>query len=264
VPTLAVAAPAAGITAVMEHVSESLTGAREPGGDNLDAEVARALGLAERVTAETVSVALALPPEVDEGAEAAGKFFGSLPGGGVRTGATLATSGLAWKAGDGPPQEIGVVELPATPAGLVAGQVAQDRLSHEAGLRTFVLVPAGRVVLAVAGDGGSHVPALDARLATLWKGACRPATAAEAMAAARRLLSLLYGDAAQATARAAAAVFLPVVPTDSQLLGTEAREVTAVLAGLPAWEKVPRFARGRAPQIVAPPPRKSGVRKSTS
>jgi hypothetical protein len=264
VPTLAVAAPAAGITAVMEHVSESLTGAREPGGDNLDAEVARALGLAERVTAETVSVALALPPEVDEGAEAAGKFFGSLPGGGVRTGATLATSGLAWKVGDGPPQEIGVVELPATAAGLVAGQVAQDRLSHEAGLRTFVLVPAGRVVLAVAGDGGSHVPALDARLATLWKGACRPATAAEAMAAARRLLSLLYGDAAQATARAAAAVFLPVVPTDSQLLGTEAREVTAVLAGLPAWEKVPRFARGRAPQVVAPPPRKSGVRKSTS
>ena len=204
VPTLAVASPAAGVTAVMEHVSEVLATAGSPAGDDLDAEVARALGLAERVTAETVSVALALPPEVDEGAEAAGKFFGSLSGGGVRTGAASATPGLAWKAGEGPPQEIGMVELPSTTAGLVAAQVAQDRLSHEAGVRTFMLVPPGRVVLAVGVEGGPHVPALDTRLASLWKGACRPATAAETAAAARRLLSLLYGDAAQATARTAA------------------------------------------------------------
>jgi hypothetical protein len=263
VPTLAVASPAAGVTAVMEHVSESLAAGGPAGSDDLDAEVARALGLAERVTAETLSVALALPPEVEEGTEAAGKFFGSLSGGGVRTGATLATSGLAWKAGDGPPQEIGVAELPATTAGLVAGQLLQNRLSREAGLRTFMLVPAGRVVLAVGADGGSHVPALDARLAALWKGACRPATAGEATAAARRLLALLYGDAAQATARAAAAVFLPVVPAEAALLGTEAREATAVLAGLPGWEKLARFARGRAPQVVVPP-RKGGVRKSAS
>jgi hypothetical protein len=247
----------------MEHVSESLAAAGSAGSDDLDAEVARALGLADRVTAETLSVALALPPEVEEGAEAAGKFFGSLSGGGVRTGATLATSGLAWKAGDGPPQEIGVAELPATTVGLVAGQLLQNRLSREAGLRTFMLVPAGRLVLALAGDGGAHVPALDVRLAALWKGACRPATAGEATAAARRLLALLYGDAAQATARAAAAVFLPVVPAEAALLGTEAREATAVLAGLPGWEKLARFARGRAPQVVVPP-RKGGVRKSAS
>jgi hypothetical protein len=245
----------------MEHVSESLSAGKSAGGDDLDADVARALGLADGVTAETLSVALALPPEVEEGAEAAGKFFGGLPGGGVRTGATLATSGLAWKASDGPPQEIGVAELPATTAGLVAGQLLQSRLSHEAGLRTFMLVPAGRLVFAVAGDGGAHVPALDTRLATLWKGACRTASASEATAAARRLLALLYGDAAQATARAAAAVFLPVVPAEAALLGTEAREVSAVLAGLQGWERLARFARGRAPQVVAPP-RKAGVRKS--
>jgi hypothetical protein len=264
VPTLAVASPAAGVTAVMEHVSEVLATAGSPAGDDLDAEVARALGLTERVTAETVSVALALPPEVDEGAEAAGKFFGSLSGGGVRTGAASAAPGLAWKAGEGPPQEIGMVELPSTTAGLVAAQVAQDRLSHEAGVRTFVLVPPGRVVLAVGVEGGPHVPALDTRLASLWKGACRPATAAETAAAARRLLSLLYGDAAQATARTAAGVFLPVVPTEAGLLGMDARDVTAVLAALPRWEKLARFARGRAPQVVAPPPGKAGVRESAS
>jgi hypothetical protein len=264
VPTLAVASPADGVTAVMEHVSESVTTAPASGGDDLDAEVASALGLADHVTAETVSVALALPPEVEEGVEAAGKFFGSLAGGGVRTGTTLATAGLAWRAGEGPPQEVGVVELPSTAAGLAAGQVAQDRLSRGGGLRTYVLVPPGRVVLAVGGEGGAHVPDLDARLAALWKGACRPVSAAEAAAAARRLLSLLYGDAAQATARAAATVFLPVVPTEAELLGTEGREVTNVLASLPSWDKLPRFARGRAPQVVAPPPRKGGVRKSGS
>jgi hypothetical protein len=182
----------------------------------------------------------------------------------VRTGAALAAPGLAWKAGEGPPQEIGTVELPSTAAGLVAGQVAQDRLSHEVGVRTFLLVPAGRFVLAVAVEGGAHVPALDTRLASLWKGACRPATAAETAAAARRLLSRLYGDAAQATARTAAGVFLPLVPTDAGLLGMDAREVTAVLTALPRWEKLARFARGRAPQVVAPPPRKGGVRESAS
>jgi hypothetical protein len=264
VPTLAVASPAMGVTAVMEHVSESLAASVPPGGDDLDTEVARALGLAERVTAETLSVALALPPEVDEGAEAAGKFFGGLQGGGVRTGTTLANPGLAWNAQEGAPQEVAVVELPSTTAGLVAGYVLQDRLSRTGGLRSYMLVPTGRVVLAVAGEGGAHVPDLDARLAASWKAACRPTTGAEATTAARRLLSLLYGDAAQATARAAAAVFLPVVPTEAELLGIEARGVSTVLAGLPAWAKLARFARGRAPQVVAPPPRKGGVRESGS
>ena len=156
------------------------------------------------------------------------------------------------------------MELPSTTAGLVAGQLVQDRLSHEAGVRSYEMAPAGRVMLAVAGEGGAHVPDLDARLAARWKAACRPATAPEATAAARRLLALLYGDPAQAVARAAAAAFLPVVPTEADLLASEARAVNGALAGFPAWEKLPRFARGRAPQVVAPPPRKRGVRESGS
>jgi hypothetical protein len=262
VPTLAVASPAGSVTAVMEHLSDTLSEAGAPTGDDLDTEVARTLGLAQHVTAETVSVALALPPEVEVGVEAADKFFGGLTTGGVRTGTALATPGLAWRAGDGAPQEVGVAELPSTTAGLVAAQVARDRLSTVAGLRTYLLAPPGRVMLAVGGEGGAHVPDLDARLAALWKGACRPVTATEVTAAARHLLALLYGDAAQATARTAAAVFLPVVPTEAELLGTETRQVSSVLASLAVWDKLPRFARGRAPQVVAPPPRKGGVRKS--
>jgi len=104
---------------------------------------------------------------------------------------------------------------------------------------------------------------LDARLATLWQGVRRPAQAAEVGAAARRVLAAFYGDAAQATARAAAAVFLPVVPTDAELLGLEPLEVNAAIAALPAWEKLVRFARGRAPQVAVPPPRKGSVRKSS-
>jgi len=264
VPTLAVASPGTGVTSVMEHLSESLTAPGPSASEDFETDVARALGLAERVTAETVSVALALPPEVEVGVEAADKFFGGLEGGGVRTGTTLANPGLAWHTQDGAPQEIAVMELPSTTAGLVAGQLVQDRLSHEAGVRSYEMAPAGRVMLAVAGEGGAHVPDLDARLAARWKAACRPATAPEATAAARRLLSLLYGDPAQAVARAAAAAFLPVVPTEADLLASEARAVNGALAGFPAWEKLPRFARGRAPQVVAPPPRKRGVRESGS
>jgi hypothetical protein len=262
VPTLAVAAPSSAIIAVMERVSDSLTAAQPARGDDLDSEVAHAFGLSERATAESVSVALALPPEVDEGPEAGRKFFGSLPGAGVRTGPTLANPGLAWKLGDGSPQVVGTVELPATVAGVVAGQVVQDRLARAEGVRTFLLAPPGRPILALAGEGTAHVPALDARLADLWKGARRAAAAAEVTAAARRLFAVLYGDAAQATARAAASVFLPVVPGEAALLGIEAREVSAVLAGLPNWEKLARFARGRAPQVVVPPPRKRGMRES--
>jgi hypothetical protein len=263
VPTLAVASPAAGVTSVMEHVSEVLAAGGSPAGDDLDGEMARALGLAERVTAETVSVALALPPEVEEGVEAAGKFFGSMSGGGVRTGAALAAPGLAWKAGEGPlpgDRDGGVAVHRRRPSGSRSRGPAVPR----GGCAHLSAGTAGRFMLAVAVEGGAHVPALDTRLASLWKGACRPATAAETAAAARRLLSRLYGDAAQATARTAAGVFLPLVPTDAGLLGMDAREVTAVLTALPRWEKLARFARGRAPQVVAPPPRKGAVRESAS
>ena len=54
-----------------------------------------------------------------------------------------------------------------------------------------------------------------------------------------------------------------VVPTDAELLGLEPLEVNAAIAALPAWEKLVRFARGRAPQVAVPPPRKGSVRKSS-
>jgi hypothetical protein len=262
VPTLAVAAPSAAIIAAMERVSDSLSAAQPAQSDDLDSEVAHALGLSQRATADSVSVALALPPAVDEGPEAGRKFFGSLPGAGVRTGSTLANPGLAWKVGGGPPQVVGTVEFPATVAGAVAGQVVQDRLARAGGVRTFQLVPPGRLVLAIAGEGTAHVPALDDHLADLWKGARHAATAGEVTAAARRLFAALYGDTAQATARAAASVFLPIVPGEAALLGIDAREVSAILAALPSWEKLARFARGRAPQVVVPPTHTRGVRES--
>ena len=263
VPTLALAVPAGQVTDVLERVSDVLSSPRPPTEDDLALAVARALGLADRVTAETVSVALALPPEVEEGGEAAEKFFSNLQAGGVRSGAAALNPGFVWKPGDGAPEEAGVVELPPTPAGLAVGQIMRDRLGREPGVRTVTLAPPGRFVLVVTGEGGAHVPELDARLATLWQGVRRPAQAAEVGAAARRVLAAFYGDAAQATARAAAAVFLPVVPTDAELLGLEPLEVNAAIAALPAWEKLVRFARGRAPQVAVPPPRKGSVRKSS-
>jgi hypothetical protein len=263
VPTLALAVPAAQVTDVLERVSDVLSGPRPPVEDDLALAVAHALGLADHVTAEAVSVALALPPEVEEGGEAAEKFFSNLQAGGVRSGAAALNPGLAWKPGDGAPEEAGVVELPATPAGVAVGQIMHDRLGSEAGVHTLTLAPPGRLLLVVTGEGGAHVPELDARLATIWQNVRRPAQAAEVGAAARRVLTIFYGDAAQATARTAAAVFLPVVPTDAELLGLDPREVSATIAALPAWDKVVRFARGRAPQVAVPPPRKGSVRKSS-
>jgi hypothetical protein len=263
VPTLAVAAPAAAVVAMMEQVSDAFTAPQPPAPDDLAAEVARAEGLAEHVAAESVSVALALPPEVDEGPEAGRKFFGGLQGGGVRTGATLPTSGLAWTVREGEPAVVGAVDLATTTAGLVAGQVIRDRLDGQTGIHTAVLAPAGRVVLTVAAEGGAHVPAVDAWLVALWNGARRPCTPAELTTATHRLVADLYGDAAQATARAAASAFVPQLPTVASLLSAEAGQVSAFLARLPGWEQLPRFARGRAPEVVVPRRHGRGVRKSS-
>jgi hypothetical protein len=262
VPTLAVAASGSAVIAAMEQISDALSAPPPPAADDLAADAARAEGLAERVAADSVSVALALPPELDEGPEAGRKFFGFLQGGGVRTGAPPPGAGLAWSVREGEPDVVGTVEIPPTTAGVVAMQVVRDRLAAEGGVHAFVLAPPGRVVLAVEARGGAHVPAVDARLAALWKAARRPCSPAELTAATHRLFSALFGDAAQATARAAAAVFLPPLPKAEGLLATEPREVNSVLTGLPGWERLPRFARGTAPEVVVPPGRPRGVRKS--
>jgi hypothetical protein len=264
VPTLAIAAPAASITDAMERASESVSSARPVARDDLEAEASRMLGLAESLTAETLSVALALPPEVEVGTEAAGKFFGSLPSGRVSAGVAPAGPGLKWTVGEGTPQVLGIAELPPSAMGLVAWQVLHDRLTQENGVRATALAPPGRLLLAIASEGGENVPALDGRLAALWKGALRPASSAEAGAAAHRALACLYGDTAQAAARAAAAAFLPTVPTQAELLGTDVAQVNKVIAALPAWEKLTRFARGAPPPASDQPGHKGSVRKSRS
>jgi hypothetical protein len=46
------------------------------------------------------------------------------------------------------------------------------------------------------------------------------------------------------------------------LLATEGSDVDVALRGLPSWEQLARFARGRGPEVVVPPTRRRGVRKS--
>ncbi len=256
---VAVAAPTAAITDVLERMSEAATAVRPAAHDDLEAAVMRGLGLTDTPAAEAFSIALALPADVELGGEAVGKFFGSIPSAGVTTGVAGGQPGLNWTVTGEAPQLAAVVDLPPTVAGLVAGQLLRDRLAQQPGIVSALLAPPGRLVLTVGGSGGAHVPALDASLSGAWRGVRRPASAGEVTTAARELLAVFYGDPAEATARRAAAVFLPVVPTEPELLSTGAPEVGKVLAALPAWDALTRYARG-----IAPPekPAKPGVRKS--
>ncbi len=263
VPAVAVAAPAAALTDVVEQMSDGVTSVRPAAHDDLEAVVMRSLGLADVPAGEAFSIALALPADLEVGGEAAGKFFGSIPPGQVTAGAATGGPGLNWTVSADAPEVVGVVDLPPTAAGMVAAQLLRDRLALEAGITTMLLAPAGRLVLTVAAAGGPHVPALDTRLAGVWKKAVAPKTAAgEVATAAREVLAAFYGDAAAATARAAAAAFLPFVPTEADLLGAEPAEVGKAIAALPAWEKLARYARGQAPPPPAPRPGKATVRKS--
>ena len=262
VPTLAVAAPAASITDVMEQASESVSVARPSVRDDLEAEATHALGLSDALTAETLSVALALPPEVEIGTEAAQKFFGSFASGQVRAGTASVRRGLNWTVGPGAPEVIAVVDLPQSAVGLVAWQVLHDRLGLERGVRVTALAPPGRLLAAVASEGGTDVPTLDGRLASLWKSVVRPASSAEVSAAAQWTLAALFGDTAQATARAAAAAFLPAVPGQAELLGMDVAQVNEAIAALPSWDGLTRFARGAPPATAGQTERTTGVRKS--
>ncbi len=263
VSTVAVAAPAAALTDVIEQVSDGVTSVRPASHDDLEAVVMRSLGLADVPAGEAFSIALALPADVEVGSEAAGKFFGSIPPGRVTAGAATGGPGLNWTVSADAPEVVGVVELPPTAAGMVAAQLLRDRLALESGTTTMLLAPAGRLALTVAAAGGPHVPALDSRLAGVWKKAAAPKTSAgEVVVAGREVLAAFYGDVAVATARAAAAAFLPLVPTQADLLGADPAEVGKVIAALPAWEKLARYARGQAPPVATPPPGKATVRKS--
>ncbi len=263
VPAVAVAAPSAALTDVIEQVSDGVASVRPAVHDDLEAVVMHSLGLANVPAGEAFSIALALPADLEVGGEAAGKFFGGIPPGQVTAGAAAGGPGLNWTVSGDAPEVVGVVELPPTAAGMVAGQLLRDRLAPEPGIATMLLAPAGRLVLTIAAAGGPHVPALDARLAGVWKKAAAPKTpAGEVAAAAREVLAAFYGDAGAATARLAAAAFLPVVPTEADLLGADPAEVGKTIAGLPPWEKLARYARGQAPPTAPPRSARPTVRKS--
>jgi hypothetical protein len=263
VPAVAVAAPAAVLTDVIEQVSDGVTSVRPAAHDDLQATVMRSLGLANVPAGEAYSIALALPADLEIGGEAAGKFFGGIPPGQVTAGATTGGVGLNWTVSADNPEVAGVVELPPTAAGMVAAQLLRDRLASEPGITTMVLAPVGRLALTVAAAGDPHVPALDGRLAGVWRKVSALKTSpGEVAAAGREVFAAFYGDAAVATARTAAAAFLPVVPTEADLLGADPAEVGKVIAALPAWEKLVRYARGVAPPATPPRPAKLTVRKS--
>jgi hypothetical protein len=262
VPTVAVAVPRPEVAGALEQLVQSLAGSHAPVIDELEGDAAASLGLHERITADTVSVALSLPADTELGTEAARKFLADLPTTEVRAGATLATPGLNWSVREGEPRELALVELPISVAGLVAARLLAIRLAAVPATSVRALAPPGHLFLEVRCDGGAHVPALDGRLGAAWAAARRTATVAETEAARQDVEATFFGDLARATARAAAAPFLPIVPDAPALLAVTAVDVNRALAGLPAWDSLVRFARGVAPQVVLPPSAGGGVRKS--
>ncbi len=260
VPVVTAVVPPADVTAALEAVADALAVAQQPPPVGLARDVAAAVGLRETVTADMLSLALALPPEAEEGVEAARKFFSQLPSGSVHSAVTPAGPQLVWTPDAAVPRLAAVVELPASSAGWLAGEVLAARASAELPARPAWMSPAGALVLVLFAEGEAHVPALDARLASAWGRLRRPVGEAELTAAARQLFARLSGDLAAVTTRAAVAPFLPALPPETALLAADASEVSAVLAALPAWEALLRLARGPAPVVVTPPVRKSASR----
>ena len=257
VPTVAVVVPAAELDEVLEVLAEAVTGLGAAAVATPDEDLARSFGLADAVSADSLSVALVLPEEVEEGHEAAVKFFAGLPAGGVRASVLEGPVALGWTRQAGTPRFAAAIELPATVPGLVAGEVLAARVAKVAAA-TWLVLP-GRLYLVVGAEGGASVPELDASasaaLAAL-RGAASPADTAEA---GRRLAAVLFGDVARSAARTAAAPFLPVLPRQEELLAVDAAEVSRILAGLPPWASLVRRATGPEPVAPTPP---AGVRKS--
>ncbi len=257
VPVLTAVVPAVDVPEALEALVEALAEPTQPATAGVANDVAATLGLHASADAESLSLALVLPPEAEEGIEAARKFFSEVPAGGVRSTVTPSGSRLAWTTEDGTPRLAAVVDLPDGAAGWLAGEVLAARAGGDVAAHAVWMSPAGGLALVLLAEGEAHVPALDARLAAGWARLRRPAAEAELTAAARRLFARLYGDLSAAAARAAVRPFLPDIPTEAALLAPDAGEVSAALAALPAWEALLRVARGPAPFVVPPPVRKS-------
>ncbi len=253
VPTVAVAAPADELTAVLERMADLLGRTRAPAPSEWEQTRSAALGLQRTITADALALAVALPPEIEEAPDALEKFFGVLPPTGVVSGTPLPAPGLQFEQAEGVPTVAAVVDLPPSTEGWIAGEILRRRLRgrDDTGARWLDLP--GRLALEISATGEGHVPALDARMAGEWN-ALRAATSEdESAAAGRALVADLYGDLSRSTLRAAAGTFLPQVPPVASLLAADSTEVSAVLAGLPGWEALVRVGRGPAPLVVVPP-----------
>jgi len=240
----------------LEVLAAELAAPRAVAGGDLADDAAAALGLVGAPAAETLSVALALPPEADEGVEAARKFLGSLPSGGVRTSAASTGTRLRWTQDALAPRLAAIVELPATAAGWLAGEVLAARAAADETMRARWMSPAGGLAVVVFAEGRDHLPALDAGLAAAWPRLRVPTAEDELASAGRRVYATLFGDLREATVRAALRPFLPGIPAETELLAPDRAAVDAALAALPAWDALARVGRGPAPP--PPPP----VRKS--
>jgi len=248
---VAVAVPAVDVAAALERMAAALDALPVPAVAPLDAALADRLGLASRPAAEQLALALALPTEAEEAPEAAAKFFAGLTSGGVRSSGTSPAGPLLWSQGPPPAGVLAVAELPADAAGLVAGTVLASRLAPEGIVSGWVAAP-GRLLLRLAAEGAADVPALEAVQAAAWGRARTAATESELRTAASELAAHLDGDLARATARAAAAHFLPALPAPESLFSVESGAVAEILAALPPWHELVRVASGPAPAEPAP------------
>jgi len=245
--TAALAVPAGDLVEALEIAAEVLRRGSAPEGSRHDTVVAD-LGLAPTVSAEAVSLALALPEGADEALEAVDKFFSAIPTRGVHSEALAVGAPLRWTQAGPPAQIAAVVPLPADASGLVAGQILLDRLPRHSGLTARWLSSPGQPALLVSATEVGEVPNLDNRLAALWDQMRRAPSGAEMLSAARALALELYGDALRAVARSAAAPFLAELPSTEVLLAVEPAETAAALGGLPLWRELRRDARGPAPE----------------
>lgn len=263
IPTVAVAVPAEDVVAVIELLAEFLVVDEPPPSGDGWAHALAAAGLAPGPSPVTLSVVLMLPPEAEEATEAVAKFLSGLRPPADGASVPLVAPGLTWDADEGPARLMALVDLPPEAAGFLAGEVLAARVTAEAGVTSRWLQPAGRLVLAITASGEGDIPALDRRLAGLWQRWRREVRADELSAAARRLSAVLFGDMGHATVRTAAEALVAGLPRPEALVAADPREVSPVLAGLPRWEEILRFAHGPGPEAApAPqPPRRQAPRR---
>lgn len=246
-PSVAFVVPAEDLVDALELAAAVLVKPSAPEGLRHEESVVD-LGLAPSLSAETISLALALPERAEEALEAVDKFYTAIASRGVHSEALAAGAPLRWTQTEAPARIAAVVPLPLDGGGLVAGQLLLERLPKDPDITARWLTSPGRAALVVVAVGAGDVPTLDGRLAKVWEEARRMPSAAEVQRAAGSLAKALYGDALVTMARSAATPFLATVPSTEMLLAAETSEAGAALAGLPAWRDLRRDARGPAPQ----------------